>query len=87
MCRRFVVKAANASLQFGVRFQQGRQFLGQHDVAGNLQLALHERCLGIEFAEGNVNHVLVGNRQCGVDLDALCGSFVRLGTLAVESCK
>lgn len=87
MCVRFVVQAPSDSLQFCVRLQQGRQFLGQHYVAGNLQLALHERCLGIEFAEGNIDHILVGNRQCGVHLDALGGSLVRLGALAVESCK
>jgi len=72
-------------LQLGVGLQERRQLLGEHDVAGDLQLALHEGSLGVQLAQGDVNHVLVGDRQGGVHLDALGGSLVGLGVLAVQS--
>jgi len=72
-------------LQLGVGLQERRQLLGEHDVAGDLQLALHEGSLGVQLAQGDVNHVLVGDRQGGVHLDALGRSLVGLGVLAVQS--
>lgn len=73
-------------LQLGVGLEQRRQLLCQHDVAGDLQLALHERSLWVQFAQSDVNHILIGNSQSGVHLGAsLGGSLVCLASLAVQS--
>lgn len=74
-------------LQLGVGLEQRRQLLRQHNVSGDLQLALHKRSLWVQFAQSDVNHVLIGNSQSGIHLDAsLGGSRVCLAGLAVQRC-
>lgn len=72
-------------LQFGFSFQQRHQFLCQHNVAGDFQFSLHECHLWIQFAQCNVNHILIGDRQCCVGLRFRC-TFVHFCVFQVQSC-
>lgn len=74
----------NLQLSLG-SLQQGSQFLGQHNVAGNLEFALHESGLRVQFAQTNVNHIFISNGDGGINFDTLGWTFIDLSVLQIQS--
>lgn len=61
-------KSRSPVLQLGFCLQQRSELLGHHDVALDLELALHEGGLGVQLVESDVNEVIVSDREGGVGL-------------------
>lgn len=65
-------KFCSPALQLGFCLQQRAEFLGHHDVALDLELALHECRLGVQLVECDVNEVIVSDCEGGVGFSRRC---------------
>jgi hypothetical protein len=76
-CKGKLVKASLAiaheiDLQLRVGLQEWAEFLCQHDVALNLELSLHESRLWVQFVEGEVNEIIVADRERRISFAGWC---------------
>lgn len=79
-------KSRSPALQLGFCLQQRSELLSHHDVALDLELALHEGSLGVQLVKCDVNEVIVSDRECGVGLSRWC-ALVDFSFLQVQSYK